>query len=271
MVRATLGAMFRLRCAAILLLLSLSVALGLAGCAYPRRSTSLSPVTAAGASTLGAPDDTFSLTIVSAQTGATRRGSLSWDDGGGMPDCFVRVYRDDALLFETRTIDDSLRPEWNQTAPHNIEVPRGARIRLEVWDRDTLGADPVGIWQGVGMPPNAQSGVDARVLLEGESWLTIRLTPPRPHRGIGIRTFEIRGDGFLVVEMEAHSPAGRAGIVVGDAIIAIGGRAISSIPQNDAVTALSLAADRGEPLRLRGANGSERVVTMDHGYTWLVE
>lgn len=261
--------MFRFRCAAIVLLLSCGLAF--AGCAYPRRSTSLSPVTAAGASTLGAPDRTFSVTIVSAQTGSSRRGALSWDDGGGLPDCFVRVYRDDEMLFETTTIADSLRPEWNQTAPHNIEVPSGARIRLEVWDRDTLGADPVGIWQGVGMPPNAQSGVDARVLLEGESWLTIRLSPPRPHRGIGIRTFEIHSDGLVVVEMEPHSPAGRAGIVVGDSIVAIGGRAISSIPQNDAVTALSLAADRDEPLRVRGPSGSERVVQMDHGYTWLVE
>lgn len=241
-----------------------------AGCAYPRRSTSLSPVSAAGASTLGAPDRTYSITVVSAQTGNLRRGSLSWDDGGGLPDCFVRIYRNDELVFESETIDDSIRPEWNQTTPRNVEVPSGAAIRLEVWDQDTLGADPVGIWRGIGMPANAESGVDARVLLEGESWLTIRLGSPRPHRGIGIRTFELRGDALRVVELEPHSPAGRAGIAVGDDIVAIGGRSVGSIAQNDAVTALSLAADRNEPLRVRGPSGTERVVTMDHGYTWLV-
>jgi hypothetical protein len=242
----------------------------LSACAYPRRSTSLSPVTAPGASTLGAPEHTFSITIVAAQTGAMRRGSLSWDDGGGLPDCFVRIYRNDELVFESETINDSIRPEWNQTLPRNVEVPSGARIRLEVWDRDTLGADPVGVWRGVGMPSNAESGVDARVLLEGESWLTVRLASPRPHRGIGIRQFEIRGDALVITEIESHSPAGRAGLVVGDAIVAIGGRAVSSIPQNDSVTALSLAAERDEPLRVRGPNGSERVVQMDHGFTWLL-
>lgn len=242
----------------------------LAACAYPRRSTSLSPVTAAGASTLGAPERTYSITIVSAQTGATRRGALSWDDGGGLPDCFVRIYRNDTLVFESETVNDSLRPEWNETLPRNVEIPAGAQVRLEVWDRDTLGADPVGVWRGVGMPSNAESGVDARVLLEGESWLTIRLASPRPHRGIGIRQFELHGDSLVVTEVEAHSPAGRAGIAAGDAIVAIGGRAVSSIPQNDSVTALSLAAERDEPLRVRGRDGTERVVQMDHGYTWLV-
>lgn len=242
----------------------------LAGCVYPRRSTSLSAVTAAGASTLGAPDHAYRVTIVSAQTGATRRGALDWDDGGGMPDCFVRIYRNDELVFESERVNDSIRPEWNETLPRNLEVPDGARIRLEVWDADTLGADPVGVWRGVGMPANAESGVDARVLLEGESWLTIRLEDPRPHRGIGIRVFELRGDSLAVVEVEPHSPAGRAGIVVGDAIVAIGGRAVSSIPENDAVTALSLAADRNEALRVRSASGSERVVELDHGFTWLV-
>lgn len=252
-------------------LLALVVSLTpLAGCVYPRRSTSLSAISAPGASTLGAPEHVYRVTVVSAQTGATRRGALSWDDGGGPPDCFVRIYRDDELVFESRTIENSLRPEWNETLPRNLEIVSGTRLRLEVWDADTLSADPVGIWRGEGLPMNAEPGVEARILLEGESWLTMRFDDPRPHRGIGIRSFELRGSSLGVVEVEPHSPAGRAGIVPGDAILAIGSRTVASIAENEAVTALSLAADRGEPLRIRSANGSERVVELDRGFTWLV-
>lgn len=264
--RATLARMFRTP-ALLALVVTLLAPLG---CVYPRRATSLSAVSAPGASTLGAPEHVYRVTIVSAQTGATRRGALSWDDGGGLPDCFVRVYRDDELVFESRTIADSIRPEWNETLPRNLEVVPGTRLRLEVWDADTLSADPVGIWRGEGLPMNAEPGAPARILLEGESWLTVRFDDPRPHRGVGIRSFELRGGSLGVVEVEPHSPAGRAGIVPGDAILAIGSRAVGSIAENEAVTGLSLAADRGEPLRIRSANGSERVVELDRGFTWLV-
>lgn len=243
--------------------------IALPSCAYPRRATSLSEVhsTAGGP---GEPANVYAMTIVSAQVPERNRGNSNWDDGGGAPDPFVRVYRDDQLIFESSTADDTIAPVWNQELPHNIEIPPDCSFRLEVWDRDAVGADPVGIYRGHGRPPNALPGVDARILLEGESYLTIHLGEPHAHRGIGISAFEVRGSELVVISVEAHSPAGRAGIVPGDRITSIGGRAVSELGQQQATGALSMAAERHQNLSVISAGQTQaREVELDHGYVWL--
>lgn len=250
------------------------LALGaLVACAYPRRTTSLSPVRGASAMTTGpggTPGDVFSFTAVSATLPAQNRGATQWDDNGGLPDPVLRVYRDDQLVWESRVVNDSLQAEWNELAPRNIRFPASARIRIEVWDDDELGGDPVGIWRGIGLPPNARPGVDARILLEGESYVTVRVDPPQPHRGVGIRLFEVHGSDLQIVEVEPFSPAARADLAAGDRIVAIGGQTVSQLGSQRASGALSMAAERQEALRVLNAQGTERTVTLDRGYVWLI-
>lgn len=254
------------------LLVVLALLVVLPACAYPRRTTSLSPVrtTSTTVGPGGTPGDVFSFTVVSAQVPQQNRGATQWDDNGGLPDPMVRVYRDDVLVWQSPTLNDTLAPEWNATAPRNIRIPATARMRIEVWDADELGGDPVGIWRGVGMPPNARSGVDARILLEGESYLTIRVDAPQPHRGVGIRLFEVHDGDLEVLEVEPYSPAARADIVPGDRIIAIGNQTVSQLGSARAAGALSMAAERQEALRVRNRQGAERTVELDRGYVWLI-
>jgi hypothetical protein len=207
--------------------------------------------------------------IVSAQVQRRNRGDSDWDDGDGMPDPFVRVYRDDVLVFESHTVDDTLAPIWNEDLPRNIELSSNSSLRIEVWDRDAVGGDPIGIYRGHGLPGNALPGVEARVLLEGESYVTIRLDDPSAHRGVGIRTFEVRGSELVVLEVEAHSPAGRAGIVPGDRIVSIGGHRVAELGGSQATGALSMAGERHQVLSVIDATGDEREVELDHGYVWL--
>lgn len=244
----------------------------LSGCAYPRRTTSLSPVrTEAFAVGPGsAPGDVYKLTVISATANQRNRGNAQWDDNNGLPDLYVRVLRDGVVIWESETIDDSLTPTWNAAVPRNVRIPSSARLQLEVWDRDAVGGDPVGIWRGVGLPPNARNGVEARVLLEGESFLTIRIDSPLPHRGVGVRLFEVHDADLQIVELEPFSPASRAGLVVGDRILAIGSNTISQLGSARASGALSMAAERNEALRVVNAQGVERTVTLDRGYVWLV-
>ena len=249
--------------------LLIAAAIALPSCAYPRRSTSLSEVhTTSGGP--GEPSNVYWMTIVSAQVNERNRGNSNWDEGGGAPDPFVRVYRDDVLVFESNTVDNSITPEWNQSLPRNIEIPPGSSFRLEVWDRDAVGADPIGIYRGHGRPSNALPGVDARILLEGESYLTIHLDEPHAHRGIGISAFEVRGSELVIISLEPHSPAGRAGLVPGDRITSIGGRAVSELGQQQATGALSMAAERHQSLSVISAHQSQpHDVELDHGYVWL--
>jgi len=241
----------------------------LVACVYPRRTTSLMPVSGPVQSDT-APADVWSLTVVGAQIPPRSRGNLAWDDHEGLPDPFVRIYRNDALVWESPTLHDTLAPTWNAELPRNFYAPAGDRLRFEIWDRDEVGADPVGIFRHLGLPPNVVTDADARILLEGGAQLSLRLGPPRAHRGVGIRLYEVRGDELVVLEVETYSPAGRAGIVPGDRIIAIGGEAVSALGPQRASSALSMAAERRSPLRVKNDRGDVREVQLDLGYTWLV-
>lgn len=250
--------------------LAAALALALAsGCVYPRRGTSLSPVRQEGAATLSAPADIWQLTLVGAHITPRKRGDLPWDDGGGEPDAFARVYRGEELLFETPVIEDSREPTWNATLPRNARLPRDTPLRFEVWDRDAVGSDPVGQLRTNGLPVNAVPGADARLLLEGDSYLTIRVTPPRPHRGTGIAEYEVRPDALVVLRVLSYSPAQRAGLQPGDAVVAIGETRVSAMNDAQAASALSMASHRQSQLTVRNAAGRERTVQLDRDFVWL--
>lgn len=250
--------------------LALVSCLTLPGCVYPRRSTALSPVRSATITTTDAPANIWRLRVSSAVVPPRSRGDLAWDGSDGAPDPFVRIYRGGELIWESETIQDTFTPEWNATLPENLLASPDAQFRFELWDRDEVGGDPIGIINHRGLPRNVVPGADSRILLEGGAQLALHLEPPRPHRGIGIRLFEVRDGELLIVEVETYSPAARAGLVPGDAIIRIGEQSISQLGSGHAPGALSMAGDRRQTLRVRDANGRERDVQVDRGYTWIV-
>jgi hypothetical protein len=247
-----------------------TIAVLASGCVYPHRSTSLTAVQRTGTGTLSAPSDIWQLTIVDAQINPRKRGALTWDEGGGLPDAFVRVYRGAELLFETPVVNDDLTPEWNATLPRNVRVPHDARLRFEVWDSDTVGNDPVGQFNSSGLPANAEPDANARLMMEGGNYLTIRVSAPRPHRGVGIEDYEVRPDSLVVSRVLPYSPADRAGIEPGDAIVAIGDRRVSAMSSAEAASALSMSAHRDTTVTVRDARGREREVTLDRDFVWLV-
>jgi membrane-associated protease RseP (regulator of RpoE activity) len=246
-----------------------ALAVSAAGCVYPHRGTSLSAVQRLdGAGSIAAPSDIWHFTVVGAQITPRKRGDLAWDDGG-LPDAFVRVYRDEALIFETPTLDDTLTPEWNASAERNVRLGSEHALRIEVWDRDTIGADPIGIFRSRGLPQNAIPDASARLLLENGSYVSIRISAPRPHRGVGIAEYEVRSDALTVVRVLPFSPAARADIVPGDRIVAIGDRRVSAMTDAEASSALSMAAHRTTEITVANARGTERTIRLDRNFVWL--
>ena len=251
----------------LLVLLLVSVAL-LGGCAFPRRGTSLSAVRSATAGA-GAPPHFWALTLVGAEIPPLSRGALAWDGSDGLPDAFVRLYRDDELVWESSTVNESRTPAWNVSMPRNFYAPPISLYRFELWDRDEVGADPIGILQTRGLPPSLVTEADTRLMLEGGAQLELRLTHGQPHSGIGLPLCELRGDGIVVLEVETYSPAGRAGIRAGDVVVAVGAETVSQLGSVRAMGALSMAAERDQALRVRDPQGAIREVRVDREYTWL--
>jgi len=214
------------------------------------------------------PQDVWQVRFVTALIPSTQRSGLPWDDDEG-PDAFLRFFRNDRMLFESEPITDSTEPTWNVTIPDNVWLPAHQSLRIELWDQDGVGEDPIGIWTHTGLPSAALADADVRITLEGGSSLTFRVQAPIAHRGVGIRDYEIRSDALIVLDVIERSPAGRAGIRLGDRIIAVGGNPVSEMTEGRAASALSMSADRRQVLTVLGPDGRQSDVQLDNGYVWL--
>ena len=230
----------------------------------------MNPASVADGTSTDAPPDVWQLTIVGAVVPPEQRSGLPWDDGDG-PDVYVRVLRAGTVIFQTPVLDNNFAPEWNATAPTNLSLPRTSELRFEVFDADGIARDPVGVETSHGLPENALPGAVAVIALDSPgAALRIRVEQPRPYRGVGIRSVEERSDALIVLEMEAFSPAGRAGIVVGDRITKIGSQSVGLVGGPRASSLLSQTAGRGGTLTIETSEGEIRDVQLDQGFTWLV-
>ena len=242
----------------------------LVACAYPRRVISLNPASPAEGTSTDAPANVWRVTIVSAVVPPEQRSGQPWDEDSG-PDVYVRVLRGDTAIFETRVLDDEPTPVWNAELPANLDFSPGAEVRFEVFEADGVATDPVGILRTRGLPASMQPGGESVLPLDAAgATLRLHVEAPRPHRGVGIREVEERSDALVVLALEANSPAGRAGLAVGDRIVRIGAESVAMLGGPRAARRLSQAAGRGTALDIETPEGETRTVELDQGYTWLV-
>jgi hypothetical protein len=252
------------------LILSLLLAGLVGGCAYRRHTTPLHAVPNAHVKSDERPKGLYSFRLVDAVPPQRKISGLQWDDDGSGPDCFVRLFIDDRLVWESPVVEDSNHPEWNVMLPRNIVVRRSSHFRLELWDRDTaVSADPMGRIERQGIPAGAQPGALARLTLSSTAIVAVRFDDPIPYRGVGL-SVELRPDGLKVLTVEPFSPAGRAGLKQGERIVGIGPERVAHMSDDQAASARSLASDRGREITVADVTGVERTVTLDKGFVWLV-
>lgn len=242
------------------------VVLSFAACAYPRKTASLSTVPPAEAANANAPGSLVRLRFVSAEVPPNQRGALPWDDDGSAADPFIRIYRGNDKIYESEPVEDQLRPTFDVTT-ENLSLPRTEDIRIELWDDDPGVPEPIGTWNGRGLPRTALPGADSNLTLEGGAQLLFRVVPAEPLRGSGIEEYEVRSNALVILSMVERSPAGRAGVRVGDRVTAIDGKSVDELG-DAAAGALSMASSRRSSLTVVHTDGSEETVELDGGYTW---
>lgn len=258
----------RMNCSALVLASALLSLLSI-GCAYPRRSTTVQPAQLTREAMADLPEGLWTLTLVSAEVPQDKRTGLPWDSDGTGPDPVVRLLINGRQVWESPVKENQNTPEWNITLPRNVEINSDDDVRLELWDQDQATVvDPVGFLRHRGLPGNALPDAVARVALDTPgAVITLIASRPRPHRGTGISSYEQRPDALLIVAVDAHSPAARAGIAAGDWIMSIDGKSVEGLG-NGAVGMISMAAERGYSLVVRNAEGHDREVNLDRGFIW---
>lgn len=242
-----------------------------ASCAYEVRSTTLHPIakTTADLRSYG-PKNTWSFRLLTGQIPPRKRSGLEWESDGTLPDPFVRLYVDGKQIWESEVKTDTISPNWNITLPRNVKVDPDSSFRIELWDFDTIAsADPIGILKRRGWPPTVKPNAITRLMLDTGAVITVTIYDPRVHEGVGIRSYEVRPDCLLVVEVEKYSPAGRAGIKPNECIVDIDGLRVSALEDIKAMTMLSLASKRQYKMKVANQKQVERTVKLDASYIWL--
>ena len=242
-----------------------------AGCAYPRHTTHLAPIPPGRVDASQMPQDMYSFRLIGATMAERKISGLAWDDDGSDADPFVRLYVDRRLVWESEVLEDTLRPEWNAVLPGNVIIKNDSHFRIEVLDWDTpVSYDPIARIERTGLPANALPDAIARLQLDTRSTVTILLSAPTAHKGVGL-SVEVRSDGLKVTGVQPYSPASRAGVKPGDYVVGIGVDRVANMTDDEAASRLSLAAERKENLVVTELGGqSERDVVLDQQPVWVV-
>lgn len=252
-------------------LLPLLIALSaVSGCAYKHHTTPLQTVPNPPRTASEWPGGLYGLRLQTAEAVQVKLSGLPWDDDGSGPDAFVRLFVDERLVWESPVQDNDETPQWNVAPPRNVVIPKDSLFRLEMWDYDSaVTADPMGHVERRGLPGNTLPGTESRIVLSTGAVVTLMTTAPVPMRGVGV-TVELHPSELKVLSVEPFSPAARAGIRKGDAIVGIGFARVSELSEDKAASELSLSIDRGHALMVRRPGEIEHEVKLDQGYVWLV-
>jgi hypothetical protein len=238
-----------------------------AACAYPRRTAPLSEATQKPVDRATQPKDLWQLQLVSAEIPGEKRGGLSWDEDGGAPDVYFVLLAKDQPLWKSPVVKDSPNStKFDASYAPNLSFDRNARLGLQLWDEDSIGADPIGVYQGK-VFSEALLDSPLVVKLDSGATLTLRLAQPKPMLGTGFAEYEIRPGSLYVISVLPNSPAARAGLERGDRITAIDGKPVKSLTREAAATALSLAAQKQSELTVERGK-SVRKLKLDNGYVW---
>jgi PDZ domain len=236
-----------------------------AGCVYPRRATPLTTVMHSPVDRSTQPENLWQLQIVEAEIPRQTRTGQYWDDDDGPPDVYFVLAIKGSERWRTEAILDSFTPKFSNPSP-NLSFDRNARVRLELWDKDGMSADPIGIYEGKALS-DVFLDADTTISLNGGATITLRLRKPEPRAGTGIAEYELRPSGAVVRLLVPNSPASRAGLRDGDRIVAIDGKPLANLSAEAADSALALAAQKKSELAIQRGETKHKV-KLDGGYVW---
>lgn len=259
--------MFRPRISLSAALLACALA-PLSSCAYPRRATPLTTVMHAPVDRSTQPEGLWQLQLVEAEVPPQTRTGQSWDDDKGLPDVYFVLIIKERERWRTEIIEDSLKPRFPNPSP-NLLFDRNGKLRLELWDKDGMSADPIGIYEGKVLS-EAFIDADTTVTLDGGATVTLRLRKPEPRAGTGIAEYEVRPSAVVVRAVLPNSPAARAGLRADERILSIDGQAISGMSEAAADSALALASQKRSALVVQRGE-QKRTIKLDDGYVWAAQ
>jgi hypothetical protein len=211
------------------------------------------------------PESLFWIRVMSARVPEKTRDGRQWDQVlGSLPDPYAKVIVNGAELFRTTVQSDTLAPTWPDAPRGNWEIPKGAKLRVELWDSSPINDSPIGV-KDFGRPtPDELVEGKYHTELNGGGEITIAFEPAHPMYGVGF-WFELRNDSAFITRFIAGSPAERAGLQKGEEILGINGKKVAGLSPDETRSILNSVPVTGLDLELKRTDGTTVTVNVKDG------
>jgi hypothetical protein len=238
---------------------------GAFGCAavFPEYTTGFRPPPRAGLEE--PPPDLYFIHFERALIPKRTLDGRQWDEvGGKAPDPYAALMIGDAELLRTPVQSNTLEPTWSDAKLANYRVPRGARVRLELWDENAVLARPICIADLGDLRGSEVEEAVREIACATGAKVWLRVEPPRALFGLGL-WYEVRPREVIITRVIEESPAGRAGLRAGQRILHIQGKAVTEMQDGEAMSLFNANARSGLELGVADAQGSSQTVSVREG------
>lgn len=249
-------------------LLSWVVAVSLAslgcGAVYPEVKTPLEAVPEGRTLKPAPPPELLYIAFAEARIPAKTRDGRQWDRvGGNAPDAEAILFLNDKELIRTPVHGNTLRPTWPNQKRKNYRIPKGSKIRVELWDSNPINDRPICIHNVVGIHSAAFNGQE-KVKCASGAEIVLTVEPAHARYGLGLY-YELRTRDIFVSRVIRESPAARAGLKRGVQIVRIEGKDVREMEEGEAQSKINANADTGVKLTVKFDDGTEKEVSMRSG------
>ncbi len=250
----------------------LIVALGLLGCGavYPQLETPVRTPPGQVKLTPPPPDELLFLKFAGAVIPTRTRDGRNWDSvGGSLPDAFAKLFVDGKVILETPVQSNSLTPTWPAQTKANYRVRMGAPVRVELWDSNPINNHPICVSDMSELHGEVSSEAPVKINCNSGAELSLVVEPAHGRLGIGL-FYELRREEVAVTRVLRESPAARAGLVRGDELLQIQGKAVKTMDDGEAQSLINANAAAGITLLVRKLDKSEVELTLKEGAIYPV-
>lgn len=251
----------------IRLVLALGLSLSAAACpaVYPEFPTRMRKAMTEQALDPPPPDNVMWMKFESARIPERARNGKTWEEEiGKKPDPYAILFINDKEVFRTPVEKETLEPTWKNGPRGNFRIDPGDKLRVEVWDSNTISDKPLGI-RDIGKPSDEFKLTHRiRVNLDAGGEAIISYESARAMLGLGL-WYEIRTESAYITRLMVGSPAERAGIKPGDEIVKINGKDVKTLGSDGVRSAFGAVGSDGINLVLRHEDSTVLDINVKEG------
>lgn len=245
---------------------------GSSGCAavYPELATPLRPAAAGVTLTPPPPDDLKYIEFRPSVAPDKTVDGRPWHElGNKLPNPFAMFFVNGVAVIKTDPQTGTLTPSWPGSPKGNFRIGKQDRVRIEMWEA-SLTQRPICV-KDLGSIDSEDFAVDKEIVVkcDNDARIVVSFEPARAQVGYGF-FFEFRTYDVFVSRVYQESPAARAGLRVGDKIVAVGGQVTKGMDQKVVQSYLNAPKMEGVTIDVVHTDGKQQTLTFKEGPVYQI-